>query len=223
MADGKTVTYQLSSTSINWQYILTVSSETLNFNYLGGTQSYSVTSYRKNNQGIIEPVEWTTQYSTNNGKTWSSTKPGWLTEFTSREREAKLPLPLTLKLLHKPVYPKVYIRQPFCATAEKGSKAVPYNLSNSTGAADVENTANCYVVNAPGTYSFPLVYGNAINNGQVNYAAYTSKASIQGTLNPFINHLGNGITDPYIAKNTDCVPVKAELVWQDARFAGNRH
>ena len=49
---GKTVTYQLSSTSINWQYILTVSSETLNFNYLGGTQSYSVTSYRKTIRGL---------------------------------------------------------------------------------------------------------------------------------------------------------------------------
>lgn len=72
---GKTVTYQLSSTSINWQYTLTVSSETLNFNYLGGTQSYSVTSYRKNNQGVTEPVEWTSQYSTNNRVTWSNTKP----------------------------------------------------------------------------------------------------------------------------------------------------
>lgn len=213
---GKTVTYQLSSTSINWQYILTVSSETLNFNYLGGTQSYSVTSYRKNNQGIIEPVEWTTQYSTNNGKTWSSTKPGWLTEFTSRGTGSE-----TATSFNAEVTPQTGVSQSvhttaLRATAEKGSKAVPYNLSNSTGAADVENTANCYVVNAPGTYSFPLVYGNAINNGQVNYAAYTSKASMQGTLNPFINHLGNGITDPYIAKNTDCVPVKAELVWQDA-------
>ena len=80
----------------------------------------------------------------------------------------------------------------------------------------MENTANCYIVNAPGTYSFPLVYGNAIKNGQTNRSAYTSKASIQGTLNPFINHLGNGITDPYIAKNAGCIPAKAELVWQDA-------
>ena len=119
---GKTVTYQLSSTSINWQYILTVSSETLNFNYLGGTQSYSVTSYRKNNQGIIEPVEWTTQYSTNNGKTWSSTKPGWLTEFTSRGTGSE-----TATSFNAEVTPQTGVSQSvhttaLRATAEKGDR-----------------------------------------------------------------------------------------------------
>ena len=80
---GKTVTYQLSSTSINWQYTLAVSSGNMSFNYLGGTQTYSVTSYRKNNQGVTEPVEWSTQYSVDNGVTWTDAKPDWLTQFTA--------------------------------------------------------------------------------------------------------------------------------------------
>ena len=51
----------------------------------------------------------------------------------------------------------------------KEAKAVSdYNLSNSTGAATIENTANCYVISAPGTYRIPLVYGNAIKNQAAN-------------------------------------------------------
>ena len=80
-----------------------------------------------------------------------------------------------------------------------------------------ENTANCYVVGAPGYYSFPLVYGNAIKGGTTNTSAYTSTAPSRTTiLSHFINHAGNAITDPYIRNNADCTPAKAELVWQDA-------
>ena len=72
------------------------------------------------------------------------------------------------------------------------------------------------MVSAPGHYSLPLVYGNAIKNAATNVSAYTSTATGTNILNPFINHAGNGITDPYIANNNGCTPAKAELVWQDA-------
>lgn len=98
----------------------------------------------------------------------------------------------------------------------KGDVGSPYNLSNqSNGGASVENTANCYVVSAPGYYSFPLVYGNAIKNGNDNKLAYTSTASGKYILNTFINHAGAGIKDPYLVNN-GCSPKTAELVWQDA-------
>ena len=71
------------------------------------------------------------------------------------------------------------------------------------------------MVSAPGYYSLPLVYGNAIKNAATNASAYTSTATGNNILNPFINHAGNGITDPYISGN-GCTPAKAELVWQDA-------
>lgn len=70
---GKTVTYKISSSSINWSYTLTVTG--LNdFTYTGGTQQYSVTSYRKNGKGVKEPVEWKTQFSENDGVSWTDMK-----------------------------------------------------------------------------------------------------------------------------------------------------
>jgi len=33
-------------------------------------------------------------------------------------------------------------------------------------------TANCYLVHEAGAYKIPLVYGNAIKNGQDNRVAY---------------------------------------------------
>lgn len=70
---GKTVTYKISSSSINWSYTLTATG--LNdFTYTGGTQQYSVTSYRKNGKGVKEPVEWKTQFSENDGVSWTDMK-----------------------------------------------------------------------------------------------------------------------------------------------------
>lgn len=94
---------------------------------------------------------------------------------------------------------------------ENGSKTSPYNLSNKDGKMKVENTANCYMVGAPGWYCFPLVYGNAISeNKNPNTDAYSSKH--------FVNHLNNHITEPYIIDNKgiDLTHAKVELIWQDA-------
>ena len=89
-----------------------------------------------------------------------------------------------------------------------------YDLSTRGGQTAV-NTANCYLVHAPGTYTLPLVYGNAIKDGTTNAAAYTSTAATSNNiLNPFINHLGIDITDPYI-KNHNITLTEAKLLWQD--------
>lgn len=47
-----------------------------------------------------------------------------------------------------------------------------YDLST-VGGTTAMQTANCYLVNAPGTYSLPLVYGNAID-----YAKYPANGKI---------------------------------------------
>jgi hypothetical protein len=70
-----------------------------------------------------------------------------------------------------------------------------------------QNTANCYIINAAGTYKFPLVYGNAIENGVDNTKAYGGKN--------FYNHRGKTITSPYIYKNDKCAVGSVELLWQD--------
>lgn len=59
---GKTVTYKISSSSLNWTYTLDVTA-LADFTYTGGTQQYCVTSYRQNAQGEKEAAEWTAQYA----------------------------------------------------------------------------------------------------------------------------------------------------------------
>jgi hypothetical protein len=87
---------------------------------------------------------------------------------------------------------------------QKRPPVTNYDLS---GGSQNMSTANCYIVNQAGSYKFPLVYGNAINNGAINQAAYTG--------NGFVNHLGNAITSPYIYKNEGCTPASVKLLWQD--------
>lgn len=212
---GKTVTYKISHSSINWSYTLAVSGPA-NFTYTGGTQQYNVTSYRQNTGGEKEAVRWTAQYSEDDGTSWSNTRPDWLADFTASGDGGDTPQSYDATVSAQDGIesnPHTILQK----AAEKGSAGAPYNLANQTdGGTTDENTANCYVVSAPGHYSFPPVYGNAIKNSTTNVSAYTSKATGDSILNPFINHTGKGITDPYISKNAGCNPTKAELVWQDA-------
>lgn len=97
-------------------------------------------------------------------------------------------------------------------TTHVGSQATPYNLSNKNGESTVENTANCYMVGAPGWYCFPLVYGNAITGETNNATAYSSSH--------IVNHLNKIITTPYIKDNAGInlsnENVSVKLIWQDA-------
>ena len=93
-----------------------------------------------------------------------------------------------------------------------GSQGVPYNLSNENGGMNIENTANCYIVGAPGWYCFPLVYGNAIKDGVANGNAYASPH--------IVNHLKKNITSPYIKDNVgekmlNADNVSVEIIWRD--------
>ena len=75
-------------------------------------------------------------------------------------------------------------------------------------------TANCYMVHTAGDYKLPLVYGNAIKDGETNAAAYTGIENANTTL-IFPRHDGNAITAPWIKDNGITV-ASAELLWQDA-------
>lgn len=214
---GKTVTYKISSSSINWTYTLAVS-QPADFTYAGGTKQYGVTSYRQNTKGIKEAVRWTTQYSEDDGISWTDIKPDWLTAFTTSGNGGVTTRSYSVTVIAQTGTNDNLHTTVLQNTSVRGSVNVPYNLANQTnGGSTDENTANCYIVNAPGYYSFPLVYGNAIKNGRTNASAYTSKApSGANILSNFINHTGRAITAPYISKNANCIPAKAEQVWQDA-------
>ncbi len=113
----------------------------------------------------------------------------------------------------------------------KGSSTEPYNLANATGAATVENTANCYIVDAPGTYSLPLVYGNAIKNRMTNSQALLP--SIFGTNSKYVmsypvggfasgdSYISYRISTPFICDQEvdELGKIRldgAKIIWQDS-------
>ena len=81
-----------------------------------------------------------------------------------------------------------------------------------------ETTANCYMVHAPGTYKFPIVYGNALLKGAPNTKAYEAVSGTNFT--KYYNYKGQEISSPHI-KNDQSVSTAginigtAELIWQD--------
>lgn len=82
-----------------------------------------------------------------------------------------------------------------------GTQGSPVDLSRwdfvtQTGDA-AQYSANCYIVQAPGWYMFPLAYGNAIENGANNPGSYVGKSGA-GHLNNFGNYNNNSIRSAWI-------------------------
>lgn len=101
----------------------------------------------------------------------------------------------------------VYLEKTFSLPSISG--AIDLSKQDIYGASISTTTANCYVVSAKGTYAFPLVYGNAIKNGEINASAYTNNGS--NHCHDFVNHLDNIISSPYIEDHEGCVAASAEL------------
>lgn len=214
-----TVTYRISTTSIYNESTLKVvwddGNPGKNFTYLGGDGTFKVISYtevKKEGESMVVPVAepWTVTFIEDGNE--SSTPPTWLEGFTisgngSTDRDNGENGSVTV--LEKD--PQVIDED----NLNRNEWRDNIDLSTQRGA---RNTANCYVINTPGSYKLPLVYGNAIKNGSANEKAY--KPQVEGedhvVLKHFVNHLGNAITHPYITENDGCTPEKAELLWQDA-------
>ncbi|MGP1481569.1 MAG: hypothetical protein ACTTJL_07735, partial [Hoylesella enoeca] len=109
-----------------------------------------------------------------------------------------------------------------------GSAGSPYDLSTHdlNGNTTLRNTANSYLISAPGHYRIPLVYGNAITGGAANSNAYISSAPptlLYGTdmiLHNFKDHLNQNITDPWIEKTNSGANAGingAKIVWADEK------
>ena len=97
----------------------------------------------------------------------------------------------------------------------------PWNLAATDGSLTPEkfNSANCYVVNAPGYYLLPCVAGNGIKGGQPNTTAYSPLPSYEeGKDTLFVDYLGNPMIDPRIGHTSSGsgTPYAAYLLWEDA-------
>ena len=160
---------------------------------------YNVKSYKVNklDNSIKVAVPWKMQYSLN-GTTWAdvpssgsivdsdySINNGAVTGngsyTTGEDRSASLNGSSTPSgdTEHSPatIIADLASREP------KGSAGSPYDLSmhDIYGKSHSQTTANSYIVTAPGTYTFPVVYGNAITNGDTDYTEAFWPASRGGS------------------------------------------
>lgn len=219
---GNIYTYKISSESINWTYVFDVT-PSINLP-LGGTSSaYTVKSYRYRAQdpSVKEPVAWSvndgdisgteTQY--NNGDAVEPILDTAIDEIIRRftydddgggdvyEKGTSYPIVVERTDMHTTWDGDKKLRY----AAPKGTAGNPYDLSTE-GETLSQTTANCYVVNAPGTYMLPLVYGNAIVEGHHNPGAYDKDPK-------FVDYNGNHINSPYLP-----TPDDATLVWSDGFY-----
>ena len=209
---------------------MTTSPKAATFNATA-TDKYTITSYREAPDGTKKAVEWKViGYDANGDGNFSLTeKPNWLGNLKTEGKGGERAEEATASLVPSSVVDLVAQRNKELKNAKAlGSNGAPYNLSNSTGAATVENTANSYVISAPGVYMFPLVYGNAIKGGATNASAYKGnvadfKANVNGTmknviLQNLVDHNGNPISNPWIEKTHNGANNgvnAAQIVWTD--------
>ena len=218
---GTTKTYALSQSANNLKYTFEATpNPTEAANTEGATTSYQITSYVDDDKQH-RPVKWkVVSYDADGDGTFSmSEKPDWLTipnegRTTTQDVEQYT---ATFKANQRDVLAD------FNNAMKTADPVTDYNLANAKGEAAIENTANCYVISAPGTYRIPLVYGNAIERSTTNSSAYTSsKTKVMGTeefvLQKFLDHNDHEITSPYInLQNAGDPATKAKVVWEDCQ------
>lgn len=219
---------------------------------------YNVKSYKYNklDNSIKAIVPWKMQYSLDDGTTWTDVPStgvisgsdysinnaavtGVGSYTTGEDRSAKLngeSIP-SGDTEHSPAT----IIADLQSRTAKGDASSPYDLSmhDIYGNSHSQTTANSYIVTAPGTYKFPVVYGNAITNGDTDYTEAFWPASRGGSgegsasqiSSVYFNHASTN-TFRYIARfiradgqfmtvariDQDMAPISspnAAIVWQN--------
>ena len=214
-----------------WEYTLgNLQAVTVGYTGGNGSLASSFVSYKSNDGGATKTaVPFTLEYSTDGGTTWTTTPPSWLTlnsgiNYGGSASGQALGVTVAQQVNSAP-------DPHHDALVAKGSYSTAFDLSTrnvATGATVSRTTANCYVVDRPGNYKFPLVYGNGVKNGSVNESAFRAKAGVDATdyrpdngatnyLGRFKDHLDNNITSPYIATQQSGKAMGAVLVWEDVQ------
>ena len=169
-----------------WHYVI---EEIDDITYVGHDPvypiGYNVKSYKWNDregQDVKYKVAWKTQYSLD-GTTWTdvantgaitgsdySVENGAITGTgvntstysTGEARNARLSGSTTATVIDGGLSAQAIIDELKSRTAKSDYDLSMYDIYGNSHA---QTTANSYVVTAPGTYKFPVVYGNAITNG----------------------------------------------------------
>ena len=207
-------------------------------------RSYSTSIYSSTPRDEKWKIEYSTDYNEIYGTgTWSSTPASWMTVsgasyYDGREET----LTTNVAAQSSPSFSKNGEIQEIHETILKATTAVSnYDLSMHTIHGEVRSlpvTANCYVVKAPGTYVFPLVYGNAIDGTKsdalsltgvgkvINQEAYQPSQIPDDALNAltrFFNADNLPIDSPFIEIDlgiSDVTKLDAIALWQDGTKYG---
>lgn len=221
---GTTKTYKLSEKNSTWEYTLeTTNPANVAYNQ-DKSNDYLVTSYRIAPDGTKQPVKWKAvgfeEYdrATDSWTNLGTNKPTWLTAMSKENGEGGANAESGRATITKAdlkdrltEYNKV-----LQTATEKGAAGNYYNLSNANGGDAIQNTANSYLISAPGYYRIPLVYGNAVKSGTTNESSYKTAHTGTDVLSNFKDHLGNDITTPYInVQNASNPATQASIVWMD--------
>lgn len=222
---GTTKTYALTEKSVHMDHVLTVTApNSIAYNETESDQ-YTVQSYRRA-AGMLLPVAWkVTGYDANEDGYFSmDEKPSWLEGLSCESGKGSYSLSLAErgKAIVRPIDADAVALDPSHEIMKKakplGTAGAPYDLSTRGGTVP-RTTANCYIISAPGHYKLPLVYGNAITNGQKNEHAYRTKNQGEYILSNFVDHTGEEITDPWITRTNggEYIATEAKLVTADLK------
>lgn len=217
---GYTITYSLSTSQENSDYIFSVS-KIANIDKAATAVSYKVSSYVQSYYGSQTPVGWKAKYAIDDQIETEDdysedfgdvVKGGFVFDMPSPTATTSA-ITANIAELEPPVSDSSINTHTATlrAAAPLGSQENPYDLST-LGGARSQSTANCYIVHAPGWYKLPIVYGNCIKNGANNTAVYGTSTAMAN----FVNHLDKQITDPWLKNNANVAPTEGILVWQDA-------
>ena len=226
--------YKLSQKNSSWEYHFTLDGD-LSFNYNEtAAKPFKVESWR---EGGTDPVtgtiakqaipwkvvkyeEW--DYTANGGAGgWidkGTTKPDWLNNVQTEGNGAagsaesvNASVKAATMVDNLQAYNDVLKNEP-----AKGS-VTPWNLSNpDTGGSDIIESANSYLISAPGHYRIPLVYGNGILNNKYNRSAYHTNNTGANILQDFVDHADQPITKALInEQNSTDKATNADIVWTE--------
>lgn len=223
----------------DYVYNLTVSTPA-EFTYEGGTNEFTVFS-TKSTEVVSVDTYVKMEYSVDGGTSWSVDAPSWLTiqkkpvAATSAVGPVQFGSTQTYQATVSAQVdngPTIYHEQNHTAALRAKTPKSDFDLSlrnPSTGASCAMTTANTYVVDAPGSYKFPMVYGNAIQNGATNTLSYNPLPESSDYAAAVLrNHVGRKIIDPWIKNNylsgdlqneattlIGTAALTASLLWQD--------
>lgn len=223
---------QLSDVTVNYQG--TAGTE--------GTLNSGFVSYLQQG-GKTVPVRFKLQYSEANADgtcadNWDDTAPGWIQMNSGIDYNGSISgqnLGIAVEAQTNKMDP-LYEKDPHTAALYTATPpASRFDLSTwnvAKGQTVARSTANCYVINAPGDYMFPVAYGNSLKNGSYSdsrprYAhglGWGEAGTDETTTIPdskgyylgrFKNHLNNNVAGPYIGSLFSDKTLDACILWTD--------